>query len=169
MSVPNKTKGIDVGFDATFIQNWLKYQKYAWIFMVVVVAAGLAGLSGRGPFSRTKLSSPSGQFTVEYDRIARNKTPALIVITIQGEATGRPIRLRLQGNLLNAGGLQRMVPPPAKVEPLTGGILADWPANHAATKRTIMLNHEPRAPGEFVYTISLNDGSALELHQWVMP
>src|SRR3954447_24834911 len=114
----SRTSNIEIGFDSAFLDKWLKFEKLAYIVIAVLLLAGLAGVLGRGPLSKSTAKSDQGDLKVRYEKIAHNKTPAVIELMLPAEvpASGQ-VRLRLEGDLVRRGRFQRIVPQPIRSEP----------------------------------------------------
>ena len=99
----SKSHDIRVGFDGKFLDSWLRRQKYVWVFVAATLIAGLCGLLGRGPLARHTVNSGPGGIQVQYERIARNKTPAAVKVWLPPSSSANaPIRLRIEGDLMKA-------------------------------------------------------------------
>src|SRR5215213_1131462 len=62
------------------LRSW-KFKRVAWGLMLLLLAAGLGGFLGPGPFSKTKMQNSKGM-DVEYERIARYNAPTHFRITV---------------------------------------------------------------------------------------
>src|SRR3982750_983955 len=123
-----KSNSVNVDFDKQFLDRWLERQKYAWIVIAFLIATGIAGLLGRGPLSKNTIRSGTGGMEVKYERIARNKTPALLEVQLPASTpSDRPVRLRIEGELVKGGRLKQVVPQPVRSDLLADGFVAEFP------------------------------------------
>src|SRR5947209_3552085 len=53
-------QNIEVGYDSDFLQRWMRFEKVAWVVMTVALAAGLAGVFGRGPLAKATVKAGDG-------------------------------------------------------------------------------------------------------------
>jgi hypothetical protein len=163
-----KSHGIRVGFDEQFLDKWLARQKYAWMLITITLVAGLAGLLGRGPLSKHTVGSEAEGMEIKYERIARNKTPASIEIKLFASPSAeRPLRLRIEGDLLRIGRLRQIVPEPSHSYLMRNGFIAEYPAG--VSNGLISISQEPGAPGRLWNRVSVEGGSTLEFVQLVLP
>jgi hypothetical protein len=164
----SKSHGIRVGFDAKFLDSWLKRQKYVWIIGAATLIAGLSGLLGRGPLARHTVNSEPAGIQVQYERIARNKTPSAVQVQLAPRGSADlPIRLRVQGDLVKGARLRQIMPQPLRSDLLPDGMIVEFPA--ALSAGVVSFVQEPSAPGRFRNKITLEGGSAVEFVQFVLP
>ena len=164
----SKSHGIRVGFDAQFLDSWFRRQKYVWILGAATIIAGLSGLLGRGPLARHTVNSGPAGIQVRYERIARNKTPGAIQVQLAPRGSAdRPIRLRIEGDLVKGGRLRQIMPQPVRSDLLPDGMVVEYPATLSAG--VVSFVQEPGAPGRFRNKITLEGGSAVEFVQFVLP
>src|SRR5438309_901174 len=78
----SRIDSVQAGADAEFERFWVVLQKWVWAVMALFVAAGLAGVFGRGPLSKAKAGSQSRPVSVEYERFARYKTPSRLKVRL---------------------------------------------------------------------------------------
>src|SRR4051794_3299714 len=170
MPTLENAQNVDVGFDPSFIDKWLRYEKYPWAFIALFILAAFAGLLGRGPLAKgTAKSGPEG-LEVRYERVARNKTPASLEIRIPHTlVSGDVIRMRIEGDLLNRGKLQRIIPQPQRSQPLAEGITAEFPRSTGTDEERIVIAQEPGSPGRLWNRISIEGGPHVDFQQIVLP
>src|SRR3954447_12220307 len=163
-------QNIEVGYDSDFLQRWMRFEKVAWLVMMVALAAGLAGVFGRGPLAKTTVKAGDGT-EVRFERVARNKTPALVEIRLPQTLAGvHMLKLRLEGDLLNRGRLERIVPQPAREIPVNHGIIAEIPINTGEQPGKVDITQQPGEPGRLWNRITLdNTGTRVEFSQVVLP
>jgi hypothetical protein len=98
-------------------------------FGAAILMAGLRGLLGRGPLARHKVNSGPSGFQIQYERIARNKTPAAVEVHLPPSGSAdQPIRLRIQGDLVKGGRLRQIMPQPVRSDVLPDGMVVEFPA-----------------------------------------
>jgi hypothetical protein len=71
---------IEVGSDIDFEKRWRHLQITIWSLLILFVVAGLLGVFGRGPLSKTRVANAT--VGAEYERFARFKTPASLTLVI---------------------------------------------------------------------------------------
>ncbi|HEU4684777.1 MAG TPA: hypothetical protein VFS39_09785, partial [Nitrospira sp.] len=76
---------LDIHQDLAFQRRSWRLQRVGWGVLAVIALAGLLGLFGQGPFSRTTAADPSLPFSVEYDRFARFRSPMILRILLNEE------------------------------------------------------------------------------------
>ena len=103
--------------------------------------------------------------------MARNKTPALVEIRLPKALAGVHIlKLRLEGDLLNRGRLERIVPQPAREIPVNHGIIAEIPIDAGDQPGKIDITQQPGAPGRLWNRITLeNTGTRVDFRKSSCP
>jgi len=153
---------------SSFLIAGLERQKYVWIIGAATLIAGLSGLLGRGPLARHTVNSGPRGIQVQYERIARNKTPAAVQVQLAPSGSAdRPIRLRIEGDLVKGGRLRQIMPQPVRSDLLPDGMVVEFPA--ALSGGVVSFVQEPSAPGRFRNKITLEGGSAVQFVQFVLP
>jgi len=164
----SKSHGIRVGYDKQFLDSWLKRARYVWAFIAITIMAGLSGLLGRGPLAKHMVTSGPAGLQIKYERIARNKTPAAVEIRLPPTSSAdRPVRLRIEGDLVKGARLRQIMPQPVRSDLLPDGMVVEFPA--ALSAGVVSIVQEPSAPGRFRNKIALEGGPAVEFVQVVLP
>ena len=72
---------VAVGEDLRFQERWWIVERALWVVFLLVIAAGVSGILGRGGvFSRGYFAAPDGSCTVEYERVAHFGTPLRLIL-----------------------------------------------------------------------------------------
>jgi hypothetical protein len=142
-----------------------RVRRAGWIFIAVVLAAGLAGAFGSGALSRSRLHS--GELRVELSRIVHAHTPTEIEVRITDAPRRDGLeRLRLDGRWLDGVEIESVSPEPENASTREGSLVLEFRADPPAR---IGMRVLPLRPGVLRGTISLNDGPPSALEQWVLP
>lgn len=121
-----------IGFDPGFESKWGIAERISWVVMVALVAAGLCGFFGRGPWSKRTVNDPDAGITVEYEKMMRYKTPAMLVVRFHPDAAQEQhLVLHIGKNLVQRLGEQRVIPQPAGSTPEKDGISCVFPMSAA--------------------------------------
>jgi hypothetical protein len=148
--------------------GWMIFEKVAWTIMTLMLTAGLAGMLGRGPLSKGTARAGS-DMEVRYERIARNKTPAVVEVKLNGvPASGKTVRVRLEGDLFARGHISRIVPQPKAWKPVRNGAELEF-ASLGSIPAAIGIVQEPASPGHLWNRITVEGGSSVTFNQIVLP
>ncbi len=162
--------GIQVGFDANFENRWSRIQRIGRVLMLLFVLAGLGGLFGRGPLSRTIAMRPDAQLQVTYEWTARYQTPSVIEVVIERRAiqTGL-VRLRISGDILDKLRLQQVSPQPwlTQILPADNTLVFRTDPTQASAKVRLVI--QPSRIGRIHGSIGLDDRPAVEFDQFIWP
>jgi hypothetical protein len=146
-------------------REWL-VQRIAWGLLILVIAAGLAGLFGSGPLSKRTMATASG--TIEIDRFARRRaSEEWRIQPIQAAQEGSQLELRISSSFLERYEIAAIVPEPASTT-LDGSdvvFVFDAPAARGTVAFHVEPEHIGRSEGSFV----LNDSEPLLIRQFVYP
>lgn len=160
---------LEVGFDQTFERRWSRVERTGYGVMALFIAAGLAGLFGRGPFShRTRHSGVSG-LTVDFEPVARSQCDTQVTFHIDNPTDAPTRTLFLGTNLVEPMGLHQVQPEPARTQTTKDGLiftLAIPPHTQGALVRVMLM---PSTIGPQQMIARLDDQPPLRWNQFVMP
>jgi hypothetical protein len=163
---------LEVGFDERFERSWGRVESVGRIVMALVVAAGLAGLLGRGPFSHRTSATPSGALSVDREPLVHYGTGTQVTLHIDPariapDADGLWI-VHLNNVFVEPMGKQRVTPQPVDEAADGRGIALAFrldPSKHDDLIR-IMLQPTEVGPQSLVADVG---SERLEWEQWVLP
>ena len=160
---------LEVGFDETFESRWLRAEQAGRVIMVAFVAASVAGLFGRGPYSHRTERLADSALAVDFEPIARSQTGTQVTFHLKNATDAPTLNLFIGTNVVEPMGLQRILPQPVSTQAVQDGLLltvAVPPGTHDATLR-LMLQPVGVGPNEFVARLQGHD--ALHWTQLVVP
>jgi hypothetical protein len=158
---------IDIGYDCEFEHKWGTFERVVWIIFGLLIAAGLAGLFGRGPLNKVKRTLPDGT-TVQYERVVRFKSPSAVVFTLpvhQGAAT-----VEANNAVVEKLGLQSLFPRPTLNigSPQVGPFLFRA-SSPDAQNVFVELAMQPSAIGPVTSTYRINGLTSVSIQQFIVP
>jgi hypothetical protein len=106
---------IEVGYNARFETRWYRAEWAGRGIMVLYVLAAVLGLLGRGPLSHHTKTTPSRQFALDYEPIARFGTDTQLTFHLAdpgGEPGQHQARLFIGNTVEEPLGLTRVLPQP---------------------------------------------------------
>jgi hypothetical protein len=142
-------------------------QRLAWLGFAGVLGAALAGWLGPGPFSRVARTSADEQFTVRYHTIEHYEAPAQLEIDLPSGAE-RQVELRVGKALFDAAEVDSMSPLPLATDAAGGDPVLTFQAA-AEQPLSIRLRYTPNEFGALHFAVSVDDGRALEVRQFILP
>jgi len=159
---------IDVGSDLAFQQKWWRFERGIWVALTLVVVLNALGVLGQGMATRAHTATADGAMRVDYQRIARYSTPALVTVHF-GPAAIRDgsVRLWASDSLIESLGAQRLLPEPAETTLDGAGLLFTFPST--AQPNSMQFALEPRAIGLQPLTLRIAGGEELRLSMLVLP
>ena len=161
---------IDVGMHERFEQRWWQVEKIGWGVMLLLVLAGLSGVFGRGPLSRATAEASDGSAKVEYERFARNHTPASLAVTLRGAALQPPrATVWLSRELTASMPVSRVEPQPVSAAPHADGTTWTFDVPAATDSATVRFVVEPASPWRKRGQLRAGTGAAVELPIFVYP
>ena len=167
-SVPKVDNAVAVGEDLEFQRRWWKFEHIVWSVFVLILAADVLGLFGRGILAKATRRTVDGALYLRYERIERASTPSIITIQI-GQAAVRDgaVRLFVGESVLTKLGTQRISPQPASSVLGGGGVTYTFPVTQ--TPATVELALQPSFPGVQHFWIQVPGGEPLRGRVLVMP
>jgi|SRR5579884_404177 hypothetical protein len=158
---------IDVGYDYVFEQRWCTFERGVWAFFTLLIAAGLAGVFGRGPLNEVKLTLNDGT-SVRYERVVRFKSPT--VTNFEIPVSNGIAELEANTSAVKKLGLQQVIPQPTRtfgsehVGPVQFQVVAPQ------TKTVFMqLAMQPSGLGPVTSSYRVNGQTTVQIKQFVLP
>lgn len=102
---------LEIGEHPHFEIHWQRIQMALFTIMLLLVAAGLAGLFGSGPLSASTAAIKGAPFSIEYPRFARARATTRIVIHPVG-APGGEVPIEIDRELAEALKIESIAPAP---------------------------------------------------------
>lgn len=161
---------LSLGYDRDFERQWWRIEVGLWSFLTAVLFLGLTGLLGRGPMAHKMISSTDGALTVDFQRIARYKTPDAMTIRLDPKLyRNGQAYLWLNRAIVERMGLQRIVPQPALSIPGNDGIGYLFPVSDPAKPTLIYLAKEPASPGFFEEEVKTDPEHDVFIQALILP
>ncbi len=160
---------LEVGFDHIFESRWLRVEQAGRMLMVLFVAAGLAGLLGRGPYSHRTEKTAASALAVDFEPIARSQTGTQVTLHFDNPTGASTLGLFIGTTLIEPMGLQRILPQPIDTQTVQGGLrltVTVPPGTHDAMLRLMLL---PAGVGPEQLVARLDGHAALRWTQVVVP
>ena len=132
---------LEVGFDQTFERRWHRAEQVGRVVMVLFVAAGLAGLFGRGPYSHRTDKTPDSSLAVDFEPIARSQTGTQVTFHFDNLTDTSTRKLFISAHVVEPMGLQQILPQPVNTQALKDGLLLTFgvpPGTHNAVVRLML-------------------------------
>jgi hypothetical protein len=163
----SRVNDLNVGADETFERRWRTVQTIVIVLLVAFVLAGAAGLFGRGPLSKTTTQGSEG-VNLQYERFARSKTPAQVVLIVPDRAVhGATLHVLLPAKLVESFKIEQTTPQPVRVTPQTAGLLLEF--QHAPQQDLLVrMAQEPQKAAHLTDELAVED-QHIPFHQIVYP
>lgn len=161
---------LEVGYDLAFERSWHHAELAGRVVIALVVAAGLAGLLGRGPFSHHTASADHGSLRVDFEPVARFGTPTQVTLHVRPPPEQpREVDLRLSSSLVEPLGLQSVEPRPVRSWSEQGDLVVRLALPQGEAESLVRLLLRPSVVGPQWLTAEVGSGTALHWTQWIMP
>ena len=159
---------LEVGYDAGFERWWVRAEIAGRVVMAGVVAAGLAGLLGRGPFSHRTTATASGAIGVDYEPVARYGTETQVTLHVDtSRLPPGPMTVHLTTVLVEPMGLHEILPQPAAEQPEHDGVAVTIP-HDGEQDSYVRLFLKPSTVGRKHLTATI-EGETIAWSQLVLP
>jgi hypothetical protein len=160
---------LEVGFNQGFETGWHRAELIGRAVIVLVVAAGLAGLLGRGPFSHQSARTPDGLLSVDFEPVARFNTPTQVTLHVRPITGQDSVRLELSSTLVEPLGLQSIQPRPLWESARGGDVIARLAVPPDVPELFVRLHLLPAVAGIEAITARLDAGPRLRWSQFIVP
>jgi hypothetical protein len=170
MAAITRVGSLEVSQDLGFQRYQWTTQRWAWLALLLLMAAALLGLLGHGPLSSMTAGDPGGPLHVEYDRFLRRSDQESLYIQI-GPATTSDgtVRLWLDRDYLRKVCLEQVTPPPERSEAGPDRHVFVFRVVDPGAATLVTFHFEPRQIGPLRGRMGLGDGPALAFDQFVYP
>ena len=160
---------IEVGYDEPFERRWRRAEQVGRWVMVLFVAAGLAGLLGRGPFSHATVASAGTGLAIDFEPVARSQTGTQVTFHLDNPTNDPTVDLFLGSNVVEPMGLQRIVPEPVETRIVNDGMVMRIPVPAGTHDAKLRLMLQPVSLGPNQLIARLAGRPAQRWTQFVVP
>lgn len=146
-TVPKIDGDIAVGEDLDFQRKWWRFERFIWVFFLLVLIADVLGLFGRGWLSKAELHTPDRALTLHYEWVERTSTPSIMTLDFGPAAVhDGHVQVFVSNSIVKSLGAHRIAPEPAVSTIGQDGVTYTVPAN--AGKMSMEISLMPQLPGE---------------------
>lgn len=166
--VPMVDDEIAVGEDISFQSRWWKFERFVWIFFLLVLVADLAGALGRGPLANAKRNAGDGSVELKYERVQRANSSSVMSILPQASAVHNGnVQLFVSDSIVKDFGAQRVIPQPAQSVVGSGGVTYTFPAT--GQPMLVQIELKPSFIGLHRFTIGVPGAAPIQASAFVLP
>jgi hypothetical protein len=155
---------IEVGYEYAFERSWGRFERVVWLLMLVAAVAACLGLLGRGHFANKTVRS--GDMQVQFENVARYKTPSFLKVKLAATAAGDNW-LALSGGCLKKFSIDSMVPRPDRQVATSNGLALHFLIQGHA--REIQLGLNPQSSGHSTCQLQSAGSAPLTIQQFILP
>jgi hypothetical protein len=156
--------------DRAYQRREWRIERIGWALMALMLLAGLLGLLGYGPLSRTQVGTP-GTLAVAYDRLQRSSAPSNYRFEVAPAlARNGQLRLRFDNVLLEEVEMNSILPEPSEVRSGAGYTEFVFAMDAAAgPPARIQFQFHPATFGHVRGRISTDGAAPLLIDQIILP
>ena len=167
-SVAKVNEEVAVGEDLAFQERWWRFERAVWILFALIIVLDLLGAFGRGPLSHARSTTADGSMDVQYERIERTGTPAIMQVSFGPSAIRNgEIKLFASESIVKQLGNQRIIPSPQSTKIGDGGLTYTFPASTVPASIEFAL--QPSGPGVYPYKLQVVGSEAIQANVVVVP
>ena len=159
----------EVGFDRSFESRWQRAEQFGRVVMVAFVAAGLAGMLGRGPYSHRTEKTAQSALAVDFEPVARSQSTTQVTLHLDNPTGAPTLDLFIGTNMVEPMGLRRMVPQPVDVKAVQNGLVLTLAVPPDTRDAELRLMLQPIGLGPNQMMARLRGHAALRWTQFVLP
>ncbi len=160
---------LEVGFDQRFERGWAWVERIGRIVMVCFVAAALAGLFGRGPFSHRTTTVAGTGLAVDYEPVARVQTGTQVTVHLLNDHRSPTVDMFVSTHLVEPMGLQSILPQPIAERPDGNGMVLTFAMPPERVDNAIRLTLQPAGIGLITETARLAGHPPVTWRQLILP
>jgi hypothetical protein len=162
---------LEVGFNRSFEKRWYHAELVGRLVMLLVVAAGLAGLLGRGPWSHHSATTADRALRADFEPMARYGTTTQVTLRLPAPPPGAAedeITVQLPSSVVEPMGLQTVLPQPSRQQARPEGLALTFAVAAGAENTLVRLMLKPETVGPVQLTARVG-GRVLSWTQVVLP
>lgn len=145
-------------------------ERVGWVFMGLLLVAGLLGLFGSGPFSRATAGQRGSDLWVEYNRFDRYEAPFRLKVHLgQQLASRNSVALSINREFLEKTELEYANPEPESFEATPVGAIYNYKLAQTNGPVTFLLQFRAIGYGAVPVRLSLDGGSNINFQQFFYP
>ena len=137
--------------------------------MLLFVAAGLAGVLGRGLFSHRTSTIAGASLSVDCEPVTRVQTDTQITLHIGNETASPTVRVFVSTQLVEPMGLQRILPQPVAEQAAGGSMNLTFAVPPGTQDGHVRLIVQPAGIGPVPETAQLAGHPAVHWTQLALP
>lgn len=167
-SVPKVDDAVAVGEDLEFQRKWWRFERVIWVIFLLILAADVLGVFGRGFLSKAELRTPDQSLFVKYERTERASTPSILTVHFGPAAIHEgKVQLLVSQSLIRKLGNQRISPQPSASVLTSTGILYTFPI--ASAPAIVEFALEPSFPGIQSFSMQVPGSAPVQAKVVVVP
>lgn len=170
METVSRTDDIELGCDLIFERRWWRIQRIGWVVLTLLLLGGVIGFFGHGPLSEATANPSGSEMQVQYDRLARRETPALLQLRLDKSAIASgEVRIRFNHALLDCMQLKQIIPEPVTTQPLADGARFIFRTDPTRESALIVFVANPTKPGLVESEVAIEGAEPVRFRQFVYP
>jgi len=171
MTKPQRFGSIEISQDMKFQERSWRVQRAAWIVMLLITLAALAGLFGDGFLARGSAGSPSSALGVNYARFTRLGSNSVLEAEIASAsiASDSTVRVWVDREWIDGYEILSITPEPETTELLADRAVYTFKFGPAAGKAKVKYSLDARVMGLARGRIGLDGGPSYHFSQFIYP
>jgi hypothetical protein len=163
-----KEDDFEVGEDESLMRKEWRFQRVAWLILLLIVLAGGVGLLGSGPLSHVQVPGNDG-LTVEYNRFAHrtNETEMVLQPGDNVSDTGS-VDIAITRDFVQKFNIERIIPEPESESISDDEIVFSFKVGQGAPDR-IVFYMTPDSAGSFGGEVRVLNGGSANINMLVYP
>jgi hypothetical protein len=147
-------------------QRWeWTLQRVGWALLLLVIAAGLAGVLGDGPIAHGHEHTADGALDVRFEKLLRKRAPAAISILVR--ASSDAPRLWVSRETAKKLDIKRIEPEPSSVSGDLERLVYEFQG--AGRELLVTLHIEALEAGPVRGSVGIVGGPSVGMNQFVFP
>lgn len=162
-------EGLEIEEDPTAQRRIWRFERVGWAGLTLVVGAGLLGLFGDGPLSRSEIDGSAGALTVRYERFIHNDTQTTLELRATAVRSDGPRWISVSADYASRVRIERVMPEPERTVVTDKAVRFGFDPEQAGERGVVTIVLTPLRAGVLRAEIGVADGPPVSFTQLVYP
>jgi hypothetical protein len=161
---------LELDQDLEYQQREWMAERISWVVWLLLLLAALLGILGSGPVSNATAGSQDGPLWVEYQRLARHRSPTTIIVHTRPEiAQDGTLQLQFDQEFIGKVQIERIDPEPDQVQIGMGRITYSFQVSEGDAPLHIIYHMQLETMGSVSTPLGIVGGPEVTVSQFVYP
>lgn len=162
-------EGLEIEEDLPTQRRIWRFERFGWAALGLFVGAGLLGVFGDGPLSRSEAALPSGALAIRYERFIHNDTQTTLDLRATVAQPDGWRWISISADYAGQVRIERVMPEPERTVVSDKAVRLGFDPGQAGERGIVTIVLTPTRAGILRAEISVGDGPSVSFTQLVYP